>query len=64
MDIKVGTVVKLKSGGPNMTVKQYPLVTIPEGRENSSLADCEWFAEGGVLKHAVFSVDAIGVVTI
>lgn len=61
MDIKVGTVVRLKSGGPNMT--QYPLVILPERIDDSSFADCEWFANGA-LKHAVFSVDAIEVVTI
>ena len=44
MDIKVGTVVKLNSGGPDMTVKQIGYDDSKKGNEDSIL--CEWFFRG------------------
>jgi len=44
MDIKLGTVVQLKSGGPNMTVKQIGCDD-SNGDDMDSIL-CEWFVRG------------------
>lgn len=44
MDIKVGAVVQLNSGGPDMTVKQIGYDDPKYGDESSIL--CEWFVRG------------------
>ena len=43
MDLKVGDVVRLKSGGPQMTVRSYPYTMI-YGKDDS-MVECEWFDE-------------------
>lgn len=44
LDIKVGTVVQLNSGGPDMTVKQIGYDDSKKGNKDSIL--CEWFFRG------------------
>ena len=44
MDIKVGTVVQLNSGGPDMTVKQIGCDNSDDDDLDSIL--CEWFVRG------------------
>lgn len=58
MELKKGDVVILKSGGPKMTICEYPQKTL-DGRENASLAKCEWF-DSELHKHsAVFHIDEL-----
>lgn len=56
MDLKVGDVVRLKSGGPEMTVRSYPY-PMHDGKDDSKAA-CEWFDEVGLHK-SVFKVDEL-----
>lgn len=58
MELKVGDVVRLKSGGPAMTVKAYPFKTI-DGRTHSDMVECEWFNRDYTLIHHVFSIDEL-----
>lgn len=56
MDIKLGDVVELNSGGPYMTV------TYIEAIQSSTVLHCSWFLDGKVLsdrfeKEAVKKVD-------
>ena len=53
MDLKVGDVVRLKSGGPEMTVQSYPYPMI-DGKDGSK-AECVWFEEVRLHK-SVFKV--------
>ena len=50
-DFKTGDVVKLKSGGPPMTVSG-----LPAG--NSSVLPCSWF-DGADVKHSTFMPAAL-----
>ena len=58
MELKIGDVVRLKSGGPEMTVKQYPFKTV-DGREHPDIADCEWFTVEGKLIHNAFNINEL-----
>ena len=42
MEFKIGDVVRLKSGGPEMTVSQYPFKTV-DGVEHEGQVECTWF---------------------
>lgn len=44
MKFEIGDVVKLKSGGPEMTVAQYPFKTM-DGVECPDKVKCKWFNE-------------------
>lgn len=55
MELKIGDVVQLKSGGPQMEVRQYPFKTL-DGAEHPDRAECIWFNDENHLKHAVFNV--------
>jgi uncharacterized protein YodC (DUF2158 family) len=50
---KPGDVVRLKSGGPAMTVTQLNSAVMENG------ADCQWFDSKDKLKRGVFSQDAL-----
>lgn len=47
---KVGDIVQLKSGGPNMTIQNVPAGGISYG--------CQWFS-GKKLEHGVFPEDSL-----
>ena len=58
-EFKVGDVVRLNSGSPQMTISAYPVVesvwTIKKVRIDK--AKCTWFKEDGVtLQEAVFPI--------
>lgn len=59
MKIEVGTIVKLKSGGPDMTVKQ--VLTDMNDRPTGSYK-CQWFA-GKKLEDGIFPGDSLELVT-
>lgn len=58
MELKVGSIVRLKSGGYDMTVRTYPYKTI-DGKEYYDRADCQWFNGEGLLKHEVFLLEEL-----
>lgn len=53
MTINKGDVVKLKSGGPWMTVKW------TENRHGEDVALCEWFTTDGVNHSEVFGLEQL-----
>lgn len=57
MEIKKGDVVRLKSGGPAMTVEEYPVILVPKGEDNTH-AKCVWFNDKE-LKQASFPIDSL-----
>lgn len=61
MTIKAGDVVRIKSGGPKMTVvriwEQYGTV----GADGTK-AYCQWFTNNGLLESQSFSIDTLEVV--
>ena len=56
--MKKGDKVRLKSGGPTMTVVEYPYKFI-DGTTTEAKAKCEWFDSENKLKNSVFEVDAL-----
>ena len=61
-ELKVGDVVRLKSGGPQMTICAYPVVesvwTIRKVR--SDKAKCTWFKEDGITPiEKVYPIDCL-----
>ncbi len=56
--MKQGDKVRLKSGGPVMTVKQYPY-KIVAGAPVESKAECEWFDKEDQLHHSTFELDVL-----
>jgi uncharacterized protein YodC (DUF2158 family) len=55
-NFEIGATVKLKSGGPKMTVEEYGK-NLFNGTENGMVA-CSWFVEGN-RKHESFQQDAL-----
>lgn len=49
-EIKIGDVVLLKSGGPNMTVEKI---------QDNDLADCLWFDQDKNLQRNTFSLNVL-----
>lgn len=58
MDFKIGDVVVLKSGGPKMTVSEYPIKMI-DGSENYAQVQCKWFNDNNHLTKGSFYVDEL-----
>lgn len=58
MEFKIGDVVALKSGGPKMTVSEYPIKMI-DGSENHTQVKCRWFNEDNHLMQNSFHVDEL-----
>ena len=58
MELHVGDVVRLKSGGPEMTVMEHPL-KIAHGENSISHAICQWFDEHGKKSQGTFLVDTL-----
>lgn len=52
-NLKKGDVVRLKSGGPDMTIQVMDYIETPERRPYR--AKCIWF-EGSQLKHQLFGI--------
>ena len=57
---KTGDIVQLKSGGPEMTVKEYKRVTKPDltGAVSDNELICEWF-DKNELKTGYFHQDSL-----
>lgn len=58
MSIKKGDVVRLKSGGPAMTVSDYPVKDVDK-KVNVGKVECTWFKEGRQLTHALFEEETL-----
>ena len=58
MELHVGDVVRLKSGGPEMTVIEFPL-KITFGEDNPNYTKCQWFDAESKLSNGTFIVDAL-----
>lgn len=58
MELKVGDVVRLKSGGPEMTVIEFPL-KIAHGENDSSRSICQWFDNDGKKSQGTFIVESL-----
>ena len=59
MDFKAGDVVKLKSGGPKMTIKK--ICSMPSSNEDDG-ADCCWFDNNEVKdgKFPLITLEKVG----
>ena len=58
MELKIGDVVRLKSGGPQMTISEYPIKLL-QGKENCKEAKCDWFDGENHLHHGTFSIEIL-----
>ncbi len=58
MEFKIGDVVRLKSGGLEMTVAQHPFKTM-DGVEHPEKVKCKWFNADHQLKQGVFHIDEL-----
>lgn len=58
MDLKIGDVVALASGGPPMTVCQAPFKTI-DGKTHPTKVECKWIDENNRLKHSIFDINEL-----
>lgn len=56
-DLKVGSIVTLKSGGPDMTIVVYPAFN-SMGDKDPSKAKCSWFINGEP-KFEIFPIAAL-----
>lgn len=59
--ITIGSKVRLKSGGPDMTVKSYGLKLeagpiFAKNVEDKDVVDCQWFNNLGELKESSFPI--------
>lgn len=64
MSFKIGDIVKLKSGGPNMTIKHLTKKTGKDGFKTNEIEsiNSQWFA-GKKLDSGFFPIDSIIMVT-
>ncbi|MBX3267048.1 MAG: DUF2158 domain-containing protein [Acidobacteria bacterium] len=51
---KIGEIVRLKSGGPKMTVKDIV-------DDDLGTVECEWFSKDGEIRSAIFKADTLKV---
>ena len=58
MELHVGDVVRLKSGGPEMTISECPL-KITHGEDNPNYVKCKWFDKDGKLSNGTFEIDIL-----
>lgn len=58
MELKQGDVVRLISGGPDMTVVEYPFTDI-DGKKNGNIVKCQWFNNDKHLKHGTFEIETL-----
>ncbi len=56
--LKNGDLVRLKSGGPTMTVSQAMLDALAEGLAGDKRIRCQWFA-GGKLQSGMFAAETL-----
>ncbi len=55
-EFKVGNVVRLKSGGPKMTIEQYPCYDM--GIEYTDKVKCVWFDRNKIFSN-IFPIETI-----
>lgn len=55
-DIKIGDVVKLKSGGPDMTVMKIGKFGYDEHLQS---AQCSWFKSSNEVERDIFPIEAL-----
>lgn len=55
MELHVGDVVRLKSGGPDMTISECPLKNA-HGEDNPNYVKCKWFDKEGQLSNGTFEI--------
>jgi len=58
MDLKVGDVVVLKSGGPKMTIKRIETVKLLDSDNNTIMGHCNWF-EKEQLQSKMFPLETL-----
>lgn len=58
MELKQGDVVRLISGGPDMTVVEYPFTDI-SGNKYDNIVKCQWFNNDNYLKHDTFEINTL-----
>ncbi len=57
---KKGDVVKLKSGGPSMTIEKYKLIVgYKKTTVSENVAICTWFDNDGKLQSVEFEQDSL-----
>lgn len=59
--VQPGDTVKLRSGGPTMTVRSYDTSML---RESDTDVICEWFDKQNVLSRAAFKQESLEKVTV
>ena len=55
--LKIGDIVTLKSGGPDMTIEEYPISEY--GIEDPTKAKCVWFNDKRELCNNIFHIDTL-----
>lgn len=59
IQIKAGTVVKLRSGGPKMTIVSDPK---RDDLTHEDMVGCQWFNEAHILCSASFNLKALEII--
>lgn len=57
-EFREGQVVKLRTGGPQMVISQYPytIATFSQLAEDRNRAKCQWFDDQNGLHEEVFNI--------
>jgi uncharacterized protein YodC (DUF2158 family) len=58
-DFKIGDTVKLKSGGPKMTITSDSAPPPPPGGTVRKMWKCQWFTDKHEVKHADFPPESL-----